>query len=377
MSFQAVETALAEIAAGRMVILVDDEDRENEGDLCMAAQKVTPEAINFMVRYARGLVCLTLTEARLQQLNLPMMVQNNKSAMGTAFTVSIEASRGVTTGISAADRATTILAATAPDANPDDLVSPGHIFPLRAQPGGVLVRMGQTEGSVDLVKLAGFEPAGVICEIMKDDGEMARLPELEVFSKQHGIPIVSIADLIEYRLAHEMLVQRLVSRSLLHPRFGHLTTHVYGTTVNEKQHLAVVKGDLTAAQSPLVCIQTGAALSGTLGDLFNADKHDLDAVLTHLESEDCGVVIFLDHGTTVSLADRILQQRGQPSALTHESMHPELGVGAQILKHLGLSRLRILSNQQKCLKGLSGCGLIVDEMRSFESSPAATICFAQ
>ena len=211
-----IAEALEEIREGRMVILVDDEDRENEGDLCMAAEKATPEAINFMAKYGRGLICLSLTEERVEHLQLPMMVSNNQSRFGTAFTVSIEARQGVTTGISAADRATTVLAAVDPEAKPEDLVSPGHVFPLRARKGGVLVRTGQTEGSVDLARLAGLNSAGVICEVMKDDGTMARMPDLEIFAEEHGLKIVTIADIIEYRMRHESFVHRAATTHASH-----------------------------------------------------------------------------------------------------------------------------------------------------------------
>jgi 3,4-dihydroxy 2-butanone 4-phosphate synthase/GTP cyclohydrolase II len=245
-----IAEALEEIREGRMVILVDDEDRENEGDLCLAAEKATPEAINFMAKYGRGLICLSLTEERVEHLQLPMMVSNNQSRFGTAFTVSIEARQGVTTGISAADRATTVLAAVDPEAKPEDLVSPGHVFPLRARKGGVLVRTGQTEGSVDLARLAGLNSAGVICEVMKDDGTMARMPDLEMFAEEHGLKIVTIADIIEYRMRHESFVHRAATTMLPTIHGGEFTAIAYTNDIDTVQHIALVKGEIDQEACP-------------------------------------------------------------------------------------------------------------------------------
>ncbi len=365
MSFDAVPTALEEIRAGRMVILVDDEDRENEGDLCLAAEKVTPEAINFMAKYGRGLICLALTEARLKQLDLPMMVDENTSQFGTAFTVSIEARRGVTTGISAADRAVTIQTAVAPGASAADLVRPGHIFPLRAQPGGVLVRTGQTEGAVDLARLAGLEPAGVICEVMKDDGTMARMKDLEGFAAEHDLTILSIADLIEYRMRNESLVKCLVSRDLDHPSWGQITVKAYGTTVDGRQHLAMIRGDCRAADAPMVRVHAGYPLADVFGDLFSADRNTLRAAIARLRDEPCGVILCLDPGARRIPLDERLRRLGEQ----HSGDLPagggilrEIGIGAQILRDLGLTRVRLLSNNPKRLAGIEGFGLAVDEV---------------
>ena len=368
MSLETVQSAIEEIRSGRMVILVDDEDRENEGDLCFAAEKVTPEAINFMAKCGRGLICLSLTDERIRQIDLPLMVAHNTSTFGTAFTVSIEARQGVTTGISAADRATTIRAAVAPDAKPDDLVRPGHVFPLRAQAGGVLVRTGQTEGAVDLARLAGLEPAGVICEIMKDDGSMARLPDLQRFAVEHQLVLITIAELIEYRLRKESLVRRLLSRDVNHPQFGKLTLVAYGTTIDERQHLAVLKGDLAAEVAPLVRVHAGYPLSSIFGDLFSNDRQLLTTALARLCSEGRGVVLCIDRAVDEVPLDRRIAELGDPQrARDHESSSSksalrEIGIGAQILRDLGLSRIRLMSNNAKRLAGIEGYGLRVEEV---------------
>ncbi len=364
MSFEATARAIEAVRAGRMVILVDDEDRENEGDLCMAAEKVTPEAVNFMARFGRGLICLAMTDERIAQLELPMMVENNQSRFGTAFTVSVEARRGVSTGISAADRAHTILTAVAREAKPGDLVRPGHIFPLRAQPGGVLARTGQTEGAVDLARLAGLDPAGVICEIMKDDGSMARRPDLEVFAATHGLPILTIAELIEYRLRHETLVRLLVSRDIVHPEWGPVTLRAYGTTVDRRQHLAMIRGDLRAVEAPLVRVHAGYPLARVFGALFSEDRQTLEAALTRLAQEPCGVIVCLDPGERELALDERIRQLGEPRAVAGggDQILREIGVGAQILRELGLVRLRLLSNNPKRLAGIEGFGLQIEEV---------------
>jgi 3,4-dihydroxy 2-butanone 4-phosphate synthase/GTP cyclohydrolase II len=368
MSFEAVQRALADIRAGKMIILVDDEDRENEGDLCMAAELVTPEAINFMARHARGLICLTLDAARVNQLELPLMVSENGSPYGTAFTVSIEAAHGVTTGISAADRATTVKAAVAPGAQPSDLVRPGHVFPLRAREGGVLVRTGQTEGSVDLAQLAGLTPAGVICEIMNDDGSMARMADLEQFAKTHGLHILSIADLIQYRLAHESLVRRLVSREVMHPSWGRVTLHVYGTTLDKRQHLAVVRGGpLDGEVPPLVRVHSGYPLAGVFGDLFSDERANLRAALERLGQESAAVLVCLDRGApSTTLEERVKKLGESESEPPGAGTVREIGVGAQILRDLGLSRIRLLSRTTKRPVGLDGFGLVIDDLVAFE-----------
>lgn len=380
MTFTRVVQAIAAIREGRMVILVDDEDRENEGDLCMAAEKVTPEAINFMATHGRGLICLTLTEERIEQLQLPMMVSHNTSPLETAFTVSIEAREGVTTGISAADRATTVLAAVKPDARPEDLVRPGHVFPLRARKGGVLVRTGQTEGSVDLARLAGLAPSGVICEIIKEDGTMARMPDLEAFAEEHRLPIVTIAELIQYRLTHESTVRRLVSKQVRHAVWGDVTVHAYGTALDDRQHLAVVKGDVLSGDPPLVRVHSGYPMSGVLGDLFSYERRVLNAALRRMGQESRGVLVCIDQDVAeVPLAKRIealgeSQHSAPPRAAGGESsIFRRLGVGAQILRDLGLSTIRLLTLRPMRLKGLEayGISMVAEEILQVEEEATA------
>jgi len=363
-TLETVQAAIEAFRAGRMVILVDDEDRENEGDLCLAAEKVTPEAINFMAKWGRGLICLALTDERIRRLELPPMVAENTSTFGTAFTVSIEARRGVTTGISAADRAVTILTAMRDDCRPDDLVRPGHVFPLRAQPGGVLVRTGQTEGVVDLARLAGLSPAGVICEVMNDDGTMARLPELKSFAAAHDLLVLSIAELIEYRLRTETLVKRLTAKTVVHPQWGELTLIAYATTVDAHQHLAVVKGDLLGEPAPLVRVHAGYPLTSVLDDLVSNERQILYAVMSKLVSEGRGAVVFIDRGTPDMPLDRRLATLGdnhEPDPHVQGSFR-EIGVGSQILRDLGLSKLRLLSNNARRFAGIEAYGLHVESV---------------
>ncbi len=360
-AIERVERALEAFAAGRMVILVDDEDRENEGDLCVAAEKVTAEAVNFMAREARGLICLTLTDERVRQLDLPMMVEDNSSRHGTAFTVSIEARRGVTTGISAHDRATTIQTAVAPGARPDDLVRPGHVFPLRARPGGVLQRSGQTEGSVDLARLAGMTPAGVICEIMNEDGSMARMPQLERFAERHGLLILTIADLIQYRLQKEQMVRRIVEAELRPEGLtGPFRAFVYELIVDRRQFLALVRGDV-GGQEPVLCrVQTAC----TTGDVFGSASCDCGAqlreALRRIDDVGRGVVLYLPPRTALGgeVESHVLHQAPLPDA------RPELrefGMGAQVLRDLGLHRISLLTNNPRKIVGLDGFELEVVE----------------
>ena len=384
MSLDTVQRAIGEIRAGNMVVVIDDEDRENEGDLCLAAEKATPEMINFMAKHARGLICLALTEEQLNRLNIPMMVERNGSKLGTAFTVSIEARSGITTGISAHDRCRTILSAAAPDAEPDDVVSPGHIFPLRARPGGVLVRTGHTEGAVDLARLAGLQPAGVICEIMNDDGSMARLPQLKEFAREHGLPIISIADLIQYRLAHESLVRCLISKVVHHPAWGEVTLNAYGTCLDHRQHLAVVKGDILSGEAPLVRVHSGYPLSNVFGDLFSDDRVVLNAALARFGQEQRGVLLCLDQGRPpIALKERISRlgqstpqresgEGGQAHTESSENsgIQREFGIGAQILRDLGLRKIRLLTNNPRRLAGLEGYGLQLSEMVPLDLDPA-------
>ncbi len=360
-----IEELIEEIRQGRMVILMDDEDRENEGDLIMAAECVTPEAINFMARYARGLICLPLTRQRCEQLRLPLMVASTGDKHATNFTVSIEAAQGVTTGISAADRAATVLAAVKPDARPEDIVQPGHIFPLMAQDGGVLARAGHTEAGVDLARLAGFEPAAVIVEILNDDGTMARRPELEAFARRHGLKIGTVADLIRYRRRHEKMVER-VAQCHLPTDYGDFTLVAYQGAIDGAVHLALVKGSIEGDAPTLVRVHVGDLFT----DLLAARRDDcgmpLKAALERIEREGRGVAVVLQHHESVTetvrrIRDYQLQDRGGrlPRPEPGEDLRT-YGVGAQILADLGVRKMRVLGAPRK-LHGLSGFDLEVVE----------------
>ena len=361
--FERVERAIAEIRKGRMVILVDDEDRENEGDLTMAAELVTPEAINFMAKYGRGLICVTLTEEQVARLDLPMMQPTGRAGppLGTAFTVSIEARTGVTTGISSADRAHTIRVAAKPTAQADELVTPGHVFPLRARNGGVLVRTGQTEGSVDLARLAGLTPAGVICEIMNDDGTMARMPDLETFGREHDLLILSIADLIEYRMRMDRLVRRVRERSIVLDQTG--TTWracVYETEIEKRQVLALVKGEPVPAVPTLVRMHAG----GVVGDLFSSTAmeggQNLRQAIRQIEAEGVGVIVYFPMRGT--LEEEIAGEKdARPTTAVGTNVLHEYGIGAQILGNLGVRKLRLLTNNPRKIAGLTGFGLEIVE----------------
>ncbi len=379
-----VAAAIAEIRAGRMVILVDDEDRENEGDLCLAAEKVTPEAINFMAKHGRGLVCLSLTDERLTRLNLQMMVPDweNQSGFGTAFTVSIEARHGVTTGISAADRAHTILTAIAADAKPNDLVRPGHVFPLRAREGGVLRRTGQTEGSVDLARLAGCQPAGVICEIMNDDGSMARMQDLQDFARQHGLAIVTIADLIQYRLQHEKLVRRVADAVLPTRGAGEFRTLVYENDIDHIDHMALVKGEIRADDPVLVRVHSECLTGDAFGSLRCDCGEQLEAALQMIETAGCGVLLYMrQEGRGIGLKNKIraygLQdQEGLDTVQANERLGfpPDMrdyGVGAQILVDLGVRSMRLITNNPGKRAGIEGYGLHIVERVPLEITPNA------
>jgi 3,4-dihydroxy 2-butanone 4-phosphate synthase/GTP cyclohydrolase II len=360
-----INAALEDIRNGKMVILVDDEDRENEGDLCMAAQFATADAINFMAMYGRGLICITLTEEKVAQLNLPMMNAPGRPGppLGTAFTVSIEARTGVSTGISAADRAHTIRVAVSPGSKPEDLVTPGHVFPLRARNGGVLVRTGQTEGSVDLARMAGLTPAGVICEIMNDDGTMARMPDLEVFAQKHGIKIVAIADLIQYRLMTERLVRRVAESTVVLDETGSpWTAYVYENATDQRQFLALVKGQPSGSHPALCRVHAGSVLGDNFASSPLEGGRNLREAVRLIEAEGSGVIVRLPpRGTPKQELDSYVQQ--QAGTQTPAGDHPlrEFGLGAQVLADLGLSKIRLLTNNPRKIVGISGYGLEVTE----------------
>ena len=376
-----VAGAIADVRAGKMVILVDDEDRENEGDLTMAAQFVTPDAINFMATHGRGLICVTLSEEHVQRLELPMMQSPGRVGppLGTAFTVSIEARHGVTTGISAADRAHTIRVAANPGARPDDIVTPGHVFPLRAKRGGVLVRTGQTEGSVDLARLADLTPAGVICEIMNDDGTMARVPDLERFAQKHALRILTIADLIQYRLFTERLVRRVSEAQVTLDQTGtEWRAVVYDTGIDdERQFLALVKGDVTGGPPPLCRMHTGS----TVADIFAATPRDggrhLREAIAQIEAAGRGALVYIaPRGDVRSELDALRAQQNSTPNLPTTSPKAgragdpplrEFGLGAQVLVDLGLQEIRLLTNNPRKIAGIHGFGLNVVEQLPLHS----------
>ncbi len=377
--FNTIEEALDDIAKGRMVILVDDEDRENEGDLCMAAEKVTPEAINFMAKHGRGLICLSLTPQRVEELKLTMMTDDNTSAFGTAFTVSIEAKKGVTTGISAHDRAHTILVAIDPETKSDDLARPGHVFPLRARPGGVLQRAGQTEGSVDLARLAGLQPAGVICEIMNDDGSMARVPQLMEFAKKHTLKIVTVKDLIQHRMRTESFVRRLATVQMPTRYGGDFTAIAFTNDVDRNVHIALVKGEIKPNDRVLVRVHSECLT----GDVFGSKRCDcgdqLHRAMEMIRHEGKGVVLYMrQEGRGIGLANKLrayeLQDKGLDTVEANIQLgfKPDLrdyGIGAQILVDVGVRNMRLITNNPKKIVGLEGYGLKVVERVSIETPP--------
>lgn len=381
MPFSTVPEAIDDIRRGRMVVVVDDEDRENEGDLTIAAEKVTPEVINFMARHGRGLVCLPMTGERLDELRIPLMVQDeeNSAKFGTAFCVPIEAKQGTTTGISAADRARTVLAAIDPRTRPADLARPGHMFPLRAVAGGVLVRAGQTEAAVDLARLAGLYPAGVICEIMDDDGTMARVPRLERFCQEHGLGMITIKDLIQHRMRHERLVRK-VAEAKLPTAYGEFRIHVFESFIDKQHHVALVMGQIAAADRVLVRVHSQCLT----GDIFSSSRCDcggqLHRALEMIGQAGTGVLLYLrQEGRGIGLVHKImayqLQDQGQDTVEANESLgfkadQRDYGIGAQILHELGLHRILLLTNNPRKFVGLEGYGLEIADRVPLEVPPS-------
>jgi 3,4-dihydroxy 2-butanone 4-phosphate synthase/GTP cyclohydrolase II len=377
--FAPIDRAIAAIREGRMIIVVDDEDRENEGDLTIAAEKTTPDAINFMAKYGRGLICMPMTEERLAELDIPQMVSQNTARFDTAFCVSIEAKGVTSTGISAGDRAATVLAAIDPSTRPVDLARPGHMFPLKARNGGVLVRAGQTEAAVDLARIAGLYPAGVICEIMNDDGSMARVPELTKFAKRHTLPMITIADLIQYRMRTEGLVRRVASAALPTDH-GEFRVYAYESVIDRETHVALVKGEVGDGESVLVRVHSRCLT----GDVFHSARCDcgpqLDAAMQRIAAEGRGVLLYLNQeGRGIGLANKIrayeLQDQGFDTVEANERLgfkpdQRDYGTGAQILRDLGVRSMRLLSNNPRKLVGLEGYQLSVVDWLPLEIPPS-------
>jgi 3,4-dihydroxy 2-butanone 4-phosphate synthase / GTP cyclohydrolase II len=380
MAVVTIKETLEDLRQGKMVILVDDESRENEGDLTMAAEKVTPQAVNFMAKYGRGLICLALAPAIVDRLKLPLMVYDNRSPFKTAFTVSIEAKEGVTTGISAADRAHTILTAVADHAKPEDLIQPGHVFPLRARRGGVLFRTGQTEGSVDLAKLAGLKPAAVICEIMNDDGTMARMPDLDVFAAHHGLKICTVADIIAHRMRTESFVHQ-AAETVLPTSYGEFRAVAFVNDIDSYEHLALVKGEIDPEKEILVRVHSQCLT----GDVFGSFRCDcgaqLDKAMQMVQEEGLGVILYLQQeGRGIGLANKIkayaLQDKGRDTVEANLDLgfEPDLrnyGVGAQILASLGVKKMRLMTNNPRKMVGLEGYGLEMVGRVPVETEPRA------
>jgi 3,4-dihydroxy 2-butanone 4-phosphate synthase / GTP cyclohydrolase II len=377
--FARIEDAVEAVRAGQMIIVVDDEDRENEGDLTIAAEKVTPETINFMARYGRGLICLSMTPERLDELQIPLMVSQNSSRFDTAFCVSIEAKGRTSTGISAGDRAATVLAAIDPAIKPSDLARPGHMFPLRSRTGGVLVRAGQTEAAVDLARIAGLYPAGVICEVMNEDGTMARVPHLSKFAKRHGLLVVTIADLIKYRMGTESLVKRVAS-ARLPTEYGEFRVHAFVDQVEKQTHVALVCGDIRDGKDVLVRVHSRCLT----GDVFRSARCDcgsqLDAAMQKIAAEGRGVLLYLNQeGRGIGMANKIrayeLQDEGFDTVEANERLgfkadQRDYGTGVQILRELGVRSMRLLSNNPRKLIGIEGYGLSVSEWLPLEIPPS-------
>ena len=381
MPFSPIPEAIEDIRAGRMVVVVDDEDRENEGDLTIAAEKITPEIVNFMARYGRGLVCLPMTGERLDELRIPLMVQDeeNSARFGTAFCVPIEAKQGTTTGISAADRARTVLAAIDPRTSPSDLARPGHMFPLRAVPGGVLVRSGQTEAAVDLARLAGLYPAGVICEIMNEDGTMARVPHLEAFGRAHGIRMITITDLIQYRMTNQRLVRKIAEANLP-TTYGAFRIHAFESLIDQQHNVALVMGEIEPQEDVLVRVHSQCLT----GDIFHSSRCDcgdqLDKALEIISAAGKGVLLYLgQEGRGIGLVHKImayqLQDQGKDTVEANEALgfkadQRDYGIGAQILVELGVRRMRLMTNNPRKFVGLEGYGLEIVERVPLEVAPS-------
>jgi len=370
LGFDSVEEAIEEIRLGRIVIVVDDEDRENEGDLTAAAEKATPEMINFMAKYGRGLICLAMTGERLDELRIPMMVRDNTSKFGTAFTVSIEARHGVTTGISAADRAKTILTAVNPASIPSDLARPGHIFPLRSQSGGVLMRAGQTEASVDLARLAGLYPAGVICEVMNEDGTMARIPNLKKVAQEHGLKIVTVADIIAYRLRTETFVKRIAD-SVFPTEYGEFKIVIFENELDNEQHIALVKGQIDPDSPVMVRVHTQSTMADVFNSLRTGGKNKLKAALRKIEENGQGILVYLRqeekaHNLVDEINGNAIKNAKAEAAGSNPISNPSsnlriYGIGAQILRALGVHQIQLLTNRPKKIIGLHGYGITVVE----------------
>jgi 3,4-dihydroxy 2-butanone 4-phosphate synthase/GTP cyclohydrolase II len=373
--FARIEDAVAAIAAGKMIIVVDDEDRENEGDLTIAAEKITPEAVNFMARHGRGLICLSMTPERLDELEIPMMVTQNTSRLETAFCVSIESKSRTTTGISARDRASTVLAAIDPATKPLDLARPGHMFPLRSRTGGVIVRAGQTEAAVDLSRMAGLYPAGVICEVMNEDGTMARVPELAKFAKKHGLLMITIADLIKYRMRTESMVKRIATAKLPTDE-GDFQIHVFENQLDKQEHVALVKGDIADGQNVLVRVHSQCLTGDVLHSIRCDCGAQLDAAMEKISEEGRGILLYLNQeGRGIGLGNKIrayeLQDEGFDTVEANERLgfkadQRDYGMGVQILRELGVRSMRLLSNNPRKLVGIEGYGLSVSEWLPLE-----------